>query len=168
MTGMSLRQNALILALLTAIIAVLGDWGGDLLLSGLWRLPAAALLLGLAYEYWVVSRCGLSAAMEPPDRLLLGRGCPVRFTFRHELRRSLDIELAPSAPDSFEVDAGTMRLRIPAGAPAVAEWSGCPSRLGLYSWPAPRARAAGPLRLAWWPNTLTGGREVRVLPDLFR
>jgi uncharacterized protein (DUF58 family) len=116
----------------------------------------------------VISRCGLSFGLEPPERLFLGRSCPVRFTFRHGLRRTLDIEFAPSAPDSFEIDEGVMPLRAPPGATLGTETNTCPSRLGVYSWPAPRTRVAGPLRLAWWPKALTCERQVRVLPDLFR
>ena len=56
---MSLRHNALLLVLLTAVIAVVGDWSADPALAGLWRLPAALLLLGLTYESWMVSRSGL-------------------------------------------------------------------------------------------------------------
>jgi uncharacterized protein (DUF58 family) len=165
---MSLRRNALLLVLLTAAIAVAGDWSADAALAGLWRLPAALLLVGLAYESWLVSRSGLGVELEAPESFLLGRRCAVRFVFRHRLRRSLHIEVAVSAPDSFEIDGGVMPLRVPAGAPAGLERQVSPSRLGAYSWPTLRARAAGPLRLAWWPRELVCRREVRVLPDLFR
>ncbi len=46
---MSLQGRALLLVLLTALIAVLCDWSGDAGLQGLWRFPASLLLLGLAY-----------------------------------------------------------------------------------------------------------------------
>jgi uncharacterized protein (DUF58 family) len=165
---MSLRRNALLLVLLTAAIAVAGDWSADSALAGLWRLPAALLLVGLAYESWMVSRSGLSFDFEAPESFLLGRGCAVRYVFRHQLRRSLHIEVAVSAPDSFEIDGEVMPLRVPSRASSAIERRVSPSRLGTYSWPALRARAAGPLHLAWWPKELACRREVRVLPDLFR
>jgi uncharacterized protein (DUF58 family) len=165
---MSLRRNGLLLVLLTAVVAVVGDWSADPVLGGLWRLPAALLFLGLAYEYWTVSKSGLSFDFEPPESFFLGRNGAVRFVFRHGLRRDLDIELAPSAPDSFEVDGEITRLRVPPGAPAGIDRSASPSRLGHYSWPSLRTRVAGPLALAWWPRELICQRRVRVLPDLFR
>jgi uncharacterized protein (DUF58 family) len=167
-SGLSLRRNALLLLLLTAAVAVFGDWSANAALAGLWRLPGALLLVGLAYESWVVSRAGLIVDIEPPERLFLGRVCVVRFVCRHSLRRNLDIELAPSAPDSFEIDGEVTPLRVPAGAPAGIERRVSPSRLGSYSWPALRSRVAGPLRLAWWPKELSCRRQVRILPDLFR
>jgi uncharacterized protein (DUF58 family) len=165
---MSLRRNGLLLVLLTAVIAVVGDWSTDPALGGLWRLPAALLLLGLAYEYWTVSKSGLSFDFEPPESFFLGRSGAVRFVFRHNLPRNLDIELAPSAPDSFEIDGEITRLRVLSGAPAGIDRSASPSRLGDYSWPSLRTRVAGPLALAWWPRELICQRRVRVLPDLFR
>jgi uncharacterized protein (DUF58 family) len=165
---MSLRPNALLLALMTAVIAVVSYWSRDAALTGLWLFPAVLLMLGLAYESWMVSRSGLSCEFEPPERFFLGRGSTVRFVCRHHLRRSLDIELAPSAPDSFEIEIGVMPLRIAAGATAGIERSVIPSRLGVYSWPSLPTRVAGPVGLAWWPKRLACEREVRVLPDLFR
>ena len=53
---MSLRPNALLLVLLTAVIAVVSYWGRDGALAGLWLFPAALLMLGLAYESWIISR----------------------------------------------------------------------------------------------------------------
>jgi len=134
--GISLRRNALLLVLLTAVIAVVSDWSHHAALPGLWGLPAALLLLGLAYESWMVSRSGLSLEVEPPDRLFLGRNCSIRFVCRHSLPRNLAIELAPSAPDSFELDSDVIRLGIPPGVPASIERRASPSRLGVYSWPS--------------------------------
>jgi uncharacterized protein (DUF58 family) len=168
LNGLSLRRNALLLTLLAAVTAVVGDWSADPALAGLWRLPAALLLLGLAYESWIISKTGLSFDIEPPERLFLGRDCTVRFVFRHGLKRHLDIELAPSAPDSFDIDGGLMPLRIPAGAPASIEQRASPSRLGVHAWPALSMRIAGPLGLAWWPKQPVCQLQVRVLPDLFR
>jgi uncharacterized protein (DUF58 family) len=165
---MGLRPNALLLVLLTAVIAVVSYWSRDSSLTGLWLFPAALLMLGLAYESLTVSRSGLSCEFEPPERFYLGRGSAVRIHCRHNLRRSLDIELAPSAPDSFELEIGVVPLRIAAGATAGIERSVIPSRLGAYSWPSLRARVAGPVGLAWWPKRLACERQVRVLPDLFR
>jgi uncharacterized protein (DUF58 family) len=165
---MSLRRNALLLVLLTALVAVVSYWNNRAGLAGLWPIPAVLLLLGLAYESWVIGKSGLSFDCELPERLYLGRPGMVRFACKHVLRRRLDIELAPSAPDSFEIDSGIVALRLPAGAAGVVECRVSPSRLGTYSWPPLRTRIAGPVGLAWWPKELACRRSIRVLPDLFR
>ncbi len=166
MSGFSLRRNALLLVVSTALIAIMGEWSQDAAMAGLWRIPAALLLLGLAYESWIVSRSALRVELEPPERLYLGRDSAVGFVCAHGLPRSVDLEFAPSAPDSFELDDGIVQTRIAAGAAARTLCRVNPSRLGVFGWPALRARMAGPLRLAWWPKELACGQVVRVLPDL--
>jgi uncharacterized protein (DUF58 family) len=164
---MSLRSNSLLLIVLMALLAVLGDWSAEPVLKGFWVLPAALLLLGLAYESWIVSRSGLALEIDPPERFLLGRASRVKFVCKLGLRRTLRIQLAPSAPDTFDIDGSILTLRIGAGAPAAVERLVSPNRLGRYAWPTSRARIAGPLRLAWWPKVLAPGLQVRVQPDLF-
>ncbi len=164
---MSLRINSLLLVLLTAVIAVMGDWSGQPSASRLWLLPAALLLLGLAYESWFVSRSAVTLRLEPPQRFLLGRAASIRFIFAHAVRRTLALELAPAAPDYFDMDAGTVSLRIGAGGPAGIERQASAGRLGVFEWPAQRVRICGPLRLAWWPQQLRVAQQVRVVPDLF-
>jgi uncharacterized protein (DUF58 family) len=168
LSGFSLRKHALLLILATAVIAILGEWNRDVGAAGLWRLPAALLLLGLAYESWIVSKSRLTVVVEPPDRLYLGRESSVGFLCAHGLAREVQIEFAPSAPDSFELEDGVAALRISQGAAAGTVRRVNPSRLGVYSWPSLRTRIAGPLRLAWWPKQLSCGQVVRVLPDLLR
>ncbi|HXA36761.1 MAG TPA: DUF58 domain-containing protein [Steroidobacteraceae bacterium] len=164
---MSLRINSLLLVLFTAAIAVLGDWSAHPLLAGLWLLPAALLLLGLAYESWSASRAGLTFDIEPPERLYLGRGSRMDFIVTHRQHRKLVMELAPSAPEFFDIEGGNVILRIAAGERIALPRRVCPTRLGVYDWPTVRARIAGPLRLAWWSRELACRRRVRVLPDLF-
>ncbi len=168
MSGQSLRRNALLLVVSTAAIAIIGQWSQDAGLSGLWRIPAALLLMGLAYESWIVAKCGLRVELELPERLYLGRDSSVGFVCTHGLPRGLAIELAPSAPDSFELEDGIAALRIPRGAEASTRRRVTPGRLGVHAWPALRTRIAGPLGFAWWPKQLACGQEVRVLPDLLR
>jgi len=57
---MSLRQNALALAVTTVLMAIIGDWSGDPDLARWWYLPLALLPLGLAYEGWIM--CGPGSA----------------------------------------------------------------------------------------------------------
>ncbi len=168
MSGRGLRRNALLLVVSTAAIAIVGQWSEDAGLSGLWRIPAALLLLGLAYESWIVSKSALRVELELPERLYLGRGTGVGFVCSHALQRGLGVELAPSAPDSFELDDGIAPLWIAPRATARTLRRVTPARLGVHAWPPLRTRISGPLGLAWWPQRVACGQEVRVLPDLLR
>ena len=165
---MSLRRNAMLLVVAAALLAIMGYWSGDAGLGGLWALPAALLLIGLAYESWRVARSAPAVSLVAPDTLYLGRDALVHFVCRHGLDRRLELQLAPSAPDSFELDARPVAVRVDAGAAAQVERTVNPTRLGSYSWPAAHLRIAGPFGLAWWPKQAVPSHHVRVLPDMIR
>jgi uncharacterized protein (DUF58 family) len=168
MSGASLRPNSFVLILVTVAVAIAGDWSSGQTLAGLWHLPAALLMLGLAYESWIVSRSGLAVELDAPERLFLGRGSVFRFVCRHALKRTLTLEIAPTAPEFFEIEVRVERLNIKSGERAAFERRANSTRLGPYEWPALRTRTAGPLGLAWWPRAVSCSARVQVLPDLFR
>ena len=168
MSGASLRLNAFGLILLTVAVAIAGDWSGGQILAGLWHFPAALLLLGLAYESWILSRSGLAFELQAPERLFLGRASAFRFVGSHRLKRNLIIEVAPIAPQFFDVEGHIERLTVRAGERATLERRVTSSRLGACEWPALRTRTAGPLGLAWWPREVPCTGRIQVVPDLFR
>lgn len=166
MSGASLRANGCVLVIAAALLAIMGDWQPSL--AGLWRLPAAFLLLGLAYESWIASKSGWVAVLLAPENLYLGRGADIRFECTHALNRTLEIEFAPSAPRSFNIEGSVEPMRVNAGERAVIVRRVMPNRLGRSQWPAVRVRAGGALGLAWWPRRVVCEAIVHVLPDLFR
>ena len=166
---MSLRQNALALVVLTVLMAIIGDWSGDPHLARLWYLSLAVLLLGLAYEGWLMLRTGLGVSISTAKpRWILGRPGAVQMTFSHRLARTLTLEIAPDSPAAVEIDREVRMLVVPAGTGASLSLTATPRRLGNQAWPAVRARAAGPLGLAWWPRPLPAQFTLSVAPDLLR
>jgi uncharacterized protein (DUF58 family) len=165
-SGASLRLNACVLILAAAALAIMGDWEQSL--AGLWRLPAALLLLGLAYESWIVSKGRLTVELQVPENLYLGRAAAIRFICSHSLNRTLAVEIAPSAPEYFDIESSVGSLQVKRREHAAIERRVVAKRLGPSQWPPLRARCAGPLGLAWWPRQLACTTAVRVLPDLFR
>ena len=165
---MSLRPSGSVLAGLAALIAILGNWHPDPLLSTLWRLPAALLLAGLAYESALVGKARLSLRIDAPARWFLGRPGALRLEFRHALSRPVVLEVAPSAPDDFACDGAVVKLLAGAGEPAGCTLRAVPRSLGRHEWPPIRLRVGGVLRLAWWPKVLEDPCAVRVAPDLLR
>jgi uncharacterized protein (DUF58 family) len=164
----SLRLNAFVLILFTVAAAIAGDWSGGQILAGLWHLPAALLLLGLAYESWIMSKSGLAFELDAPERLFLGRAGTFRFVCSHGLKRTLTLEVAPIAPQFFDVDARIERLIVRAGEYAAIARTVTSSRLGACEWPALSTRTAGPLGLAWWPREVPCRGRIHVVPDMFR
>lgn len=165
---MSLRQNSLLLAVLTALLAIVGAWSGDAMLAGAWRLPLALLLLGLAYEGWMTLRANLSLRIPEGQRGVLGRAVSLRLLLAHQLGRKMTVELAPDAPAILEVEPTVQLLVVPAGTEAETHLRATPRRLGEYAWPNVRARIAGPLGLAWWTRRLVTDFRLQVVPELLR
>jgi uncharacterized protein (DUF58 family) len=168
MSGASLRGNAFVLVLLTVAAAIASDWSGDSTLSGVWRFPAALLLLGLAYESLLVSRARLAFEIAAPEQLYLGRAALFRFVCTHSLERNLKLEVALSAPAYFDIDSAVELVSVAGGARAIIERRVVPCRLGEHEWQQMNTRIAGPLGLAWWPRKVTCAKRVKVVPDLFR
>jgi uncharacterized protein (DUF58 family) len=165
---MHLRLNGLVFAVLTALVAILGAWSGDPELAGLWRLPLALLLLGLAYEGWIVTRASASLSINAPAQGILGRAMPLQLVLRQELQRSTTIEFAPSAPDAIEMDAGIQSVLVRPGEAATVDVRTTPRKLGQHAWPSTQARIAGPLGLAWWSRRLDVNYTMKVMPELLR
>jgi uncharacterized protein (DUF58 family) len=165
---MNLQRRAMLLAVLTALIAVLGDWSGSATLAMLWRVPAGLLLLGLAYESLVVRRARVALVMDAAAPWYLGRANQVRMYFEQHLRRAVAIECAPAGPAPFKLDFSVRRLHVPAAERAMLGVEVTPRRLGSFRWPAQRIRVTGPLGLASWSRRLDVDWEARVAPDLLR
>jgi uncharacterized protein (DUF58 family) len=164
----SLRPNALLLAVLTALIAIAGAWSGDASLAGAWRLPLALLLLGLTYEGWMTARSHLGLEMPSDQRGVLGRAETLHFAVTHRLTRPALVELAPDAPAEVEVDAVVQMLMVSPATPAQTQLRVTPRRLGEHRWPPVRVRIAGPLGLAWWSQKLTADFKLQVVPEMMR
>lgn len=161
---MSLRRNALLVILFTGVLAILGQWGPEL--ARWWCLPAALLLLGLAYEAAVLARCTVHARVLTSERWPLGRVQDARCELRQESWPSLAAQVLFSAPAEFAAKPRTETLHLIRGVPSIAALQAAPRRLGEYRWPPPIVRLGAPFGLAWWPRTIAAECTVTVVPDL--
>ncbi|HEX4050905.1 MAG TPA: DUF58 domain-containing protein [Steroidobacteraceae bacterium] len=164
---MSLRPRALLLVLAAGVLAILGQWGARELAT-LWRLPAALLLLGLAYEGWHSARAAPQLRVLAPAQWLLGRPTALSLELRTSWRRTALLELALTAPLEFTMQRAVHTLRVPGQRSAVLALSASARRLGRYSWPVMPARLAGVLGLAWWSVRLSAACQIQVVPDALR
>ncbi len=163
---MSLRPIGSWLAALTGLLAILGNWNPNPLLSAIWALPAGLLLFGLAYESLLVSRAQLSLRIVAAEYWRLGREATARAEFRHRLNRPLGLQVAPAAPRDFSQDGAIRSVLVPAAEHIALDMRCVPRSLGVHAWPILRVRVGGVLGLAWWPRDLPGDCSVRVAPDL--
>ncbi|HEY0940219.1 MAG TPA: DUF58 domain-containing protein [Steroidobacter sp.] len=165
---MHLRLNGLVFAVLTALVAILGAWSGDPDLDRLWLLPLALLLLGLAYEGWVVMRAHPGLSIDAPARGVLGRPMALHLLFRHSLQRDVEMQAAPAAPDAIEIATDIRSVTVAPGTSSAIELRVTPRRLGQHTWPSMQARVAGPLGFAWWSRRLDADFSLMVVPEMLR
>jgi uncharacterized protein (DUF58 family) len=163
---LSLKQNALLLVLLAAVIAIAGDWSGDAALERWWRAPIGLLLLGLAYEAGVTRRARPLLTVAAPARWLLSRPTSLQLGLQSRLQRALTVELAVSGPADVALPREIGTLQLPAAGHALLTLSATARRLGTFDWPPLSARLSGVLGLAWWGMRLEPASRLQVIPDL--
>lgn len=165
---MHLADRSYALVVLTAILIIAGTWSTDPAFTGLWRWPAALLLLGLALEGFLARRTPIHTDIDTRPRALLGREQPASFTFSNPSTRTVTLEYAAATPPIFEPLGYTHTVtaqRRGTGRDAVTL---LPVRLGVQRWPTLQARVLGRFGLAWWTRTLAPDRELSVAPDTLR
>ncbi|HEY6451624.1 MAG TPA: DUF58 domain-containing protein [Steroidobacteraceae bacterium] len=163
---MSLRQNALLLVLLAALIAIGADWSGAIALERWWCAPLGLLLLGLAFEAWATRRAPLRANLNAATQWLLCRPTPMRLELRSARRRAAALEVAPTAPTEVSIERAVARLELPVDAPAALALTATARRLGRFEWPPVQMRISGALGLAWWRRSVSTDFALRVVPDV--
>jgi uncharacterized protein (DUF58 family) len=163
---MHFAQRAYVLLMLIGALAVAGIWSSDPALADLWRLPAALLLIGLAYEGFFIRRASVTAEIETAPRAFLGREQSAVFAFRNASPRDIAVLYAPVGPVGVEAPGPTTREVItPAGGVRRDPFTLLAVRLGPQVWPLVPARLLGPLRLAWWSRDLQPALRLSVAPD---
>ena len=161
---MSLTRRALLLILLAGLLAILGEW--SVAFARWWCLPAAALLLGLAYEAAALGRLRLTLRLATAQRWPLGRPQPVEFAFRHGGPGSLRLQAALSAPEEVGAEPRIATLQLLREVETSTNIEAVGRRLGAVTWPPTAVRVGGALGLAWWPRRIAADCTVTVVPDL--
>jgi uncharacterized protein (DUF58 family) len=163
---MSLSTRAFVLIALTVLLAIVGLWTNDLILQGLWRIPAAIILIGLTAEGLMLRGRRFSLSVEVAPRGYLGKPMHARMALDNRQRGPLAIEYAPAAPSGMAAPSGTRILRASGNEIAYEPLPLIPRRLGPATWPAIRARILGSFGLAWWSRQLPQTAAVTIAPDL--
>jgi uncharacterized protein (DUF58 family) len=163
---MHFSQRAYVLIMLTAVLAVAGIWSTDPGLVDLWRIPAAALLVGLAIEGLFIRRASVTAEIETAPRAFLGREQDAAYAFHNGSSRALSVEYAPVTPLGVEpLGNVTRKIVTPAGGVQRDPFTLLAVRMGPQTWPPVPARLLGPLGLAWWSRDFQPSLRMAVAPD---
>ncbi len=160
---MSLTRRTLVIAALIVLLAVVGLWGADQVLSRLWLAPAALLLLALALEGALQRHVQVRARLTGGARAHLGR--PHELVLSWVATRPATLRVMAGLPAGLE--APPQVLTVDCGRQETASRiAALPVGLGSHPWPVLRGRVRGAFGLAWWTRLLRPEGEVRVEPDL--
>ncbi len=163
---MHFAQRTYVLLTLTAVLGIAGLWSSDPALADLWRLPAALLLIGFAYEGFFIRRATVTANVETATRAFLGREQNAAFVFQNTSSRSIALLYAPVTPIGIEpISTVPREVVAPARGQRRDPFTLVAVRLGPQTWPVVPARLLGPLRLAWWSRDLRPVLRIAVAPD---
>ncbi len=162
---MHLAQRAYALILLTATLAIAGLWSAEPGLSRWWHVPAAVLLMGIAFEAFFARGAAITADLEVSSRAFLGRALPAAFVLRNGTSRPAVVAFAPVVPEGFEPLIQVRTVTAPPWGVARHLVTLLPVRLGRQSWPTVPARLLGPLGIAWWSVSLQPSPEVAIVPN---
>jgi uncharacterized protein (DUF58 family) len=172
----STTARTFVLVALIVALAIVGQWSTDTTLRGLWRVPAAFLLLAIAAEAaWLrVLRFELRVRTAP--RVYLGRPLPAYVALVNASRGALAAQVGlaiprqlmrvASAGDAEAVPVLTLRARR--GETTTREVWLVPIRLGHAEWPTLHVRVLGALGLVWWSRRVPQQTILDVAPDLLR
>lgn len=166
---MKLSARSIGLLALICLAGIAQQWGAaDAVVW--WRYCAAALVLGLLYE-WRLTRAmhtgiQLQSSGNDQSQLRLGRAETLCYRLVNSGARYWDISFTPNLPADFRADETPRRLRLASGKTALLEFEITARELGRYDWHSMPARIRGALGLAQWPTALLLDAQLEVVPDI--
>lgn len=162
---MSLSAKTYLICGAIFLIAIFQIWAAESTIS-IWRYAAAALMLGLFYE-WLSSRgSSLSARLSDTTALRLGRTESIHVVFSNLTDRPTRITWIASLPTSVQASNKHFTTRLAPGGLCEERLRVVPRELGTIQWPGLYTSVVGPLGLASWHRTLRLDTQLQVVPDL--
>ena len=147
---------------LVILLAIFGLWSGEPL-EGLWRWPAAILLILVAWEYNLAS-VSLRIHRETPSVAALGEPVAYRITACNQSRSLLVFETQADYPAELEGDQSLQRWRLKASQSESRSFrirgnTLGDARLGRLYW-----KQLGRFGLCWWTHHFNDRSSLRVEP----
>lgn len=160
---MSLTARCILLILGIILLAIIGQWGGPDWV-GLWRYPAALMIISLLVEGLRVRLNPVQLTQTLDSQLAMGDS------------QSLQVEIVNSSSSDLRMQTQARYPNMLAGDETVQDWeinaqSSCmrifqvtPLLLGKTSAADIYLRRRGHLGLAWWSQKFTSQQEVQIVP----
>jgi len=162
---MRFSKRSFAIVSLICLVGVLEQWTAS---DGpaFWRYGFGFFLLGLLYEWLLVSRRQTSAQQVGPAALYLGRSEQLKVTLCNPDSRPLQLEYVPGLPRMLGHNPDRRTCEIPARGEQQVAWVVKGTELGPVPWMWLPLRMRGPLGLAWWPRSLGIESPPVVVPDV--
>ncbi len=162
---MNLSARTYLLCGVIVVIAVIQIWTAGSTIS-IWRYAAAALLLGLFYEWLSCRGARLSATLPDASALRLGRTESIRVALENLTNRPIQITWIASLPASVQASHERIISHLASAGSSEVDLKVVPRQLGTIEWPCLYVSITGSLGLASWNSTLKLDTQIQVVPDL--
>ncbi|MGD8999694.1 MAG: DUF58 domain-containing protein [Granulosicoccaceae bacterium] len=161
---MSLSGRSYLIAALIALLGIIGQWSGGPW-AELWRYPAAAFVLALAYEAMRLRLRPVPLQRVSEPRALLGRPLQGQWRVENNEPRPLVMRsMAEFAPGMLG-ERRIVNWRVPADTVTSQPFSITPQQLGTLHWRPVYTHTLGRFGLAWWNRRASLPGTLRVVPD---
>lgn len=161
---MNLSPRSYWLVVLIVVLGILGQWGWDEL-NSLWRLLAAALLLGLILEGLLARNQPLHMQRRLPAAASLGRPLRYQLQVTNPMDQSLLLQSMETLPALSAELPAVMHWQVDSGDTLEQSCQVTPTHLGQLNWQTVQLRLRGRLGLAWWSRRLHLPDAIPVIPD---
>lgn len=158
---MSLSRWTLILSGLIVLTGITGTWYGEPLL-GLWRWPAALLVMGLAWERFQLPT--VSVQRQLPGKLALGQTSRYTLTINNLSRIPLKLESQADYSDGLLAENRLESWHLPPKKHQDRRFCITPTRLGQADLGKLHIRQLGRFGLCWWTRVITDPNPFAVEP----
>lgn len=165
---MSLEPRSLLFASLAAALGIIGAWNDALISIPVWKIAVVLLVLGLVYEWIVVSRNRPAVRLIDGFQLKLGDKSQLSLAFLNTGPRRLQVDYVAALPPGLVGSRQIREITVSPAAEAIDEVSVRGVVLGTQNWPHIPSRVLGPLGLARWSRKLPLATEINVQPDSLR
>lgn len=165
---MSLQPRAVFFASIATLLGIIGVWSDSRISIPVWKIAVALLVLGLIYEWVVVSRNRPAVKLIDGFQLKLGDRSHLDLAFVNTGSREIEVDYVAALPPGLVGSRQISEITVSPVEEAVDEVLVRGVELGTKNWQYIPARVLGPLGLARWPRKLPLETEISVQPDTLR
>lgn len=144
-------------------LGIVGQWWGGIL-YGLWRFPAAALILAIAFEAYRLPTQTFSIRRRIDTRLSLGQAIAGDTIIHNNGTRFLHLENQVQYTAELVGEEALVRWELEPGTTISKRFTVIPVRLGRTSLGHVYVRVLGYLGLVWWSKKMDDIQPVEIVP----